>query len=1362
MPQIRAEQIRSLSLKDAQIAIDANVVQSKILTWQDDLNGWITKGIVKLVSTASNTPDPSRPGHYYPLVPTWNGTQAGSLYYVVDTDELFVGTSQTPYFNLLVCGQTGNSSSGANWESVIVVKDGSDAIDFANGYGTTIQCDTNISFALDASDMFVYVNGILQEYGAADNQDFHVIDSRTIKFEYNLIASDKITFIIMNNNDFVNYTTKAYLGSTYSTSGASHVGVMPIGNLAANDVQDALEELQTDIDMLTGGQNLIFSLDNAYEDGSTIYVDTTDMDFNLTNHAFNISDNSGSAPTATYMDVMLGNNQSVSSITGLSVRTTYSLTLNSTAYSIITGTDTTYSSLLSALNLAVPSQIWSLASGNLRCSSRILGDGGRVVLGHGSTNPDLFNALTAFVQFGVQNLGSNSTASAPIFQVTNTPSGNTISVYQSILPQGSGINLGSATNKWGNVYASEGHFDTSTVYLGSNIISVQSGKLVISNDGTTYGQIAQVNIPGAPTTLSALQDQNLNLTSTGQGILNLNSANEVTVTAPLTKFNANVEIDGNIIPTANETTNIGSDTNRINSIYASNIYFRPLAQTTEFAGIYTQNTNGGTLIHHQIGNDNTDQIIFESNNGSVVNQLLVIDGGGNVNIPGNLIVSGTTTTVNSTNTNLKDSTLTIKYNNIGIDGNAAIDVRRAKNLTEGDRDAFINWSDSIARWTLTYGAAGNISSSIVTAADIVSAGAAANSTTANAIFYAGNASQGATGTFDAFTSAPTATQRLNYNGNLYATGFYGPLIGAVTGNVTGNITGPSGSAFTVSTTAQSLTLSTSTSGAINVTSAGNLALTAASALTLKDSFLSAAIPLSQTGTTALVGFTSTSIVGALNEIKGQTPVLAGTTTTGSVKYNGTTALAAAFDGGTTAPLAASTNRLNYSGDLYVNDLFTTSNVTVNGNLAVTGTVTLDNIPLTQPSALSLTSTFAYNSQVQFNWTTRGTGQSAITSILGATNANRQDLWEYVELISTTGASVGIAAGANLVGAKGIVGIIPTGKTAGADGSVQQVIEGMSAAMMTTVGASTIGSVLYNGTTSIAGAFDGGTTTPTATTRLNYNGNLYATNLSAGNVNLTSGSINLTSGNLAITSGNITISSGIFTATGSQGSLTFNAHTGGGTFSPDLQITNSTVSKTKSLRVNSSGALETMNSAYTTVISTLDDSGNLSTAGTITIGSAGALAYAASAPTLSGTAILGYNGYFYANRVYNAVWNDLAEFMPTAIASRAGDVLVMTSAGVVPSTKRAQKSVVGVHSDTFGYALGAEAAENKTAIGLSGRVKVKVKEVLEIGDLLVSDVDGFASKATTDEELRAGIIIGKVMEDKTDSVISRIWMLILNR
>ncbi len=75
----------------------------------------------------------------------------------------------------------------------------------------------------------------------------------------------------------------------------------------------------------------------------------------------------------------------------------------------------------------------------------------------------------------------------------------------------------------------------------------------------------------------------------------------------------------------------------------------------------------------------------------------------------------------------------------------------------------------------------------------------------------------------------------------------------------GAITLDATSASNLSVTGNTLTLSTLTSG--------NIAISSASALTFKDQFLSSPIALSQTGTTGLVGYTATSIIGALNEVR---------------------------------------------------------------------------------------------------------------------------------------------------------------------------------------------------------------------------------------------------------------------------------------------------------------------------------------------------------------------------------------------------------------------------------------------------------------------------------------------------------------
>ena len=115
--------------------------------------------------------------------------------------------------------------------------------------------------------------------------------------------------------------------------------------------------------------------------------------------------------------------------------------------------------------------------------------------------------------------------------------------------------------------------------------------------------------------------------------------------------------------------------------------------------------------------------------------------------------------------------------------------------------------------------------------------------------------------------------------------------------------------------------------------------------------------------------------------------------------------------------------------------------------------------------------------------------------------------------------------------------------------------------------------------------------------------------------------------------------------------------------------------------------------------------------------------------------------FYAGRVYNAVWNDIAECWNKApnYEFEYGQVVVQTENGVRPSKKRAEKATIGVISNTYGYLLNDDKFNDlKTSkvvpIGIAGRVKIKLEGRAEIGDEVVSYYDGMAIKASWFEKL----------------------------
>jgi hypothetical protein len=142
--------------------------------------------------------------------------------------------------------------------------------------------------------------------------------------------------------------------------------------------------------------------------------------------------------------------------------------------------------------------------------------------------------------------------------------------------------------------------------------------------------------------------------------------------------------------------------------------------------------------------------------------------------------------------------------------------------------------------------------------------------------------------------------------------------------------------------------------------------------------------------------------------------------------------------------------------------------------------------------------------------------------------------------------------------------------------------------------------------------------------------------------------------------------------------------------------------------------------------------------------------------------LNYDGYFYATRVYNAVYNDLAEYFLSKDNSQPGKVYTLYEDGVVQLSKqRADNSVLGVCSDSAAYVMKDEYREKGgVLIALAGTVKVYVKSMIPCGAELVSDKDGFATRANFFERIfKRAAILGKALECSKDKQEKRISMLV---
>lgn len=144
------------------------------------------------------------------------------------------------------------------------------------------------------------------------------------------------------------------------------------------------------------------------------------------------------------------------------------------------------------------------------------------------------------------------------------------------------------------------------------------------------------------------------------------------------------------------------------------------------------------------------------------------------------------------------------------------------------------------------------------------------------------------------------------------------------------------------------------------------------------------------------------------------------------------------------------------------------------------------------------------------------------------------------------------------------------------------------------------------------------------------------------------------------------------------------------------------------------------------------------------------------------------GALTATKVYNAVWNDYAEWFEKADVNEEiepGDVCIWTGEGVTRCTERSQKAVVGIYSDSYGYILGGENLENMednkekfVPIGLKGRVNANVIGSVEIGDLITTSME--LGCGVVDNHAPQGCIIGKALEASDNLAKKKIKVLLV--
>lgn len=107
----------------------------------------------------------------------------------------------------------------------------------------------------------------------------------------------------------------------------------------------------------------------------------------------------------------------------------------------------------------------------------------------------------------------------------------------------------------------------------------------------------------------------------------------------------------------------------------------------------------------------------------------------------------------------------------------------------------------------------------------------------------------------------------------------------------------------------------------------------------------------------------------------------------------------------------------------------------------------------------------------------------------------------------------------------------------------------------------------------------------------------------------------------------------------------------------------------------------------------------------------------------GTTRINYDGYLYASKIFNAVWNDIADFQKVDDVIIPGKCYYDTLTGAKICNERHQKAVIGILSDTFGFAIGTPVEEGYGPFAIAGWVLAYVDGNCEIGDPLTSNEYG---------------------------------------
>jgi len=105
----------------------------------------------------------------------------------------------------------------------------------------------------------------------------------------------------------------------------------------------------------------------------------------------------------------------------------------------------------------------------------------------------------------------------------------------------------------------------------------------------------------------------------------------------------------------------------------------------------------------------------------------------------------------------------------------------------------------------------------------------------------------------------------------------------------------------------------------------------------------------------------------------------------------------------------------------------------------------------------------------------------------------------------------------------------------------------------------------------------------------------------------------------------------------------------------------------------------------------------------------------------------------ASRVWNAVWNDVADFQLLNDKLEFGKCYVDHIEGARIAYERCQMGIIGMASDTFGHGVGAGANKREVPIAVCGWVLAHVDQEYPCGTPLTNDENGNLTEMTLQEK-----------------------------